>query len=414
MKRTKVYIVTEARRGAYYGIGTYIEQLIVCLRTLQIDMVLLRLFVPQLSEMKKKTREDGIEQIDIPFIPVCEKTQAERYFRNIAFLLKDTLSPGERPLFHLNFMLDAALITTLRTTLNAKIILTFHFSEWSFLLSGNYERLCTILQKNDDQRTEFESRICKSIAQTKATLDQCDRIICIAWHSRETLRRLYQVQESKLTVIANAVQDIDRLPSSPAKQRIRERYHIKPETRIILFAGRLDEVKGISPLIEACKKVFDIYPQTHLFLAGEGDFSCWQEQVSGYWMNISFTGKLSRQQLYDFYRIAEIGVCPSLYEEFGLVAIEMMMHRCPLIVTDTSGLAESVEDRISGLKVPIRQTSESRSIDYDLLADKICFLLDNPAYARQLAAQGRMRYERFYSMPVFQDRMRKVYNQILC
>lgn len=413
MKKTKVYIVTEARRGACYGVGTYTEQLIVCLKALQFDTVLLRLFVPRKAEMTREIRDDGIVQIDIPFFPTYEKTQSERYFRNIAFLLKDIQSPDEQPFFHLNFMLDAALIAAFRTILNAKTVLTFHFSEWSFLLSGHYDRLRTVLQKSDDQRTDFENRICQSISQTKATLEQCDHIICVARHSRETLQRLYRITDTKLTVIANAVQDIPQLPSAREKRQIRKRYHIRPESRIILFAGRLDEIKGISPLIEACKKVFDIYPEAHLFLAGEGDFSCWQELISGYWMNISFTGKLSRKQLYDFYRIADVGICPSLYEEFGLVAIEMMMHRCPLIVSDTTGLTESVEDRVSGLKVPVLQTAEYRTVDSGSLANSICLLLDNPVYARQLAEQGRMRYERFYSMPVFRNRIRETYNRIL-
>lgn len=413
MKKTKVYIVTEARRGANYGVGTYIEQLIVCLRTLRFEVVLLRLFVPQKAEMTQEIRDDGLMQIDIPFIFAYDKIHIERHFGNIAFLLKDIQSPDEQSVFHLNFMLNATLVAAFQHVLGAKVILTFHFSEWSFLLSGNYDRLQDILQKSDDQRTDFENRIYQSISQTKATLNQCDRVICVARHSRETLKRLYGIADDKLTVIANAVQDIDEISSEPVRQQIRKRYRIKPESRIILFAGRLDEVKGISPLIEACKKVFDVYPQAHLFLVGEGDLCCWQESTSGYWMNISFTGKLNREQLYDLYRIADVGVCPSLHEEFGLVAIEMMMHQCPLIVSDTTGLAESVEDRISGLKVPVLQTSENRTIDSDSLAEKICLLLENPALAQQLAEQGRMRYERFYSMPVFQYRIQETYNQML-
>lgn len=414
MKDVNIYIVTEVRRGADYGIGTYIEQLITCLRNSKIRVSLLRLFVPRKAEMTITYRGDGVQQIDIPS-SAYTPDNITRYYRNIAYLLKDACTLKGQIIFHFNFITDFQLISTLQSVLNAKIILTYHFSDWSFLLYGNFNQLLKIIHKRQDQRTAFENTIYNSICQTRETLNQVDHIICIAQHSQQTLQYLFKPRTDKISIIPNGIQDVYNKQDendSCVKEKIRKKYHIPLDAKVILFAGRLDFVKGISYLIEACKKIFPDYPQAHLFLIGEGDFAHWYNFVSEYWMQISFTGKLSQKQLYDFYRIADIGVCPSLYEEFGLVAIEMMMQKCPLITTQTSGLAESVIDNITGLTIPIHQTDAEIVVDIDELSNKIRFLLENPCVAQNLAYNARKRFERHYQLPIFKKRMIDLYYNI--
>ena len=113
------------------------------------------------------------------------------------------------------------------------------------------------------------------------------------------------------------------------------------------------------------------------------------------------------------YSIANIGVSTSLYEEFGLVAIEMMMHELPLIVTKTGGLDEIVEDGISGLKVPILTINDIRQVDINCLSEKMCFLLDHPAYANKLGESGRKLFLEKYEISLFKEKMLNLY-QTMC
>ena len=64
-----------------------------------------------------------------------------------------------------------------------------------------------------------------------------------------------------------------------------------------------------------------------------------------------FTGKLSKQELYQFYQIADVGVMLSKHEQCSFVAIEMMMHGIPIIASDSTGLDEMVSDGINGYKI---------------------------------------------------------------
>ena len=73
---------------------------------------------------------------------------------------------------------------------------------------------------------------------------------------------------------------------------------------------------------------------------------------------------MEKKELYEIYQMADVGVVPSLYEPFGYVAVEMMMHRLPIVVT--SCLNEVVDDTC-GLKIPIIEYSDKVEIDTDLI-----------------------------------------------
>ena len=57
----------------------------------------------------------------------------------------------------------------------------------------------------------------------------------------------------------------------------------------------------------------------------------WLKEATDCWTKIAFTGRLDKKQLYEFYSMADMGVVCSLHEEFGFVAIAMMMHALPVI-----------------------------------------------------------------------------------
>jgi glycosyltransferase involved in cell wall biosynthesis len=189
-------------------------------------------------------------------------------------------------------------------------------------------------------------------------------------------------------------------------------YLIEEHAKVIVFAGRLDEVKGLGGLINAFKRVLATHPDTRLFILGDGDFNVWLKKASDIWAKITFTGRVDKKTLYEFYGLADMGVVCSLHEEFGFVAIEMMMHELPLIVTKTGGLDEIVEEGISGLKVPVRTLKGKRQADVKCLAGKMAFLLENPVYAKKMGGNGRKRFLEKYDLPLFKEKMMNLYNSV--
>jgi glycosyltransferase involved in cell wall biosynthesis len=95
-----------------------------------------------------------------------------------------------------------------------------------------------------------------------------------------------------------------------------------------------------------------------------------------------------------------------------MVAIEMMMHELPVIVTKTGGLDEIVEDGVSGLKVPVRTIRGKRRVDIKKLEERMHFLLDNPSSAKEIGENGRKRFLKKFELSVFKEKMLKLYNTV--
>lgn len=408
MKR-KVYILNGTHRAANYGIGTYIQQLTDSLKNTSIDFEVVLLYAS--GDEVVINDSSGYKEISIPWVSSTVERSYQYYTRNVAYLLKE-LAPDNKNLqyiFHLNMMTNPELVFILKKMFRCKVITTVHYTNWSFSLLGDRERLKSILSGHSTKPGDLEKEIRKDIKSDKKMLEKSDRFICVAQHTMNSFRDICGINISNGVVINNALRDVYKKKSPEQKIAIRDKYFIPDQTRIIMFAGRLNDVKGIPILIKAFKKIVETNSRTHLLIAGDGDFNKWLSAAKDYWTKISFTGRLSKEQLYELYSIADVGVVCSLHEEFGYVAIEMMMHEIPLVVTDTGGLSEIVEDGICGLKVPVRYLEGERGVDINTMADKIKMLLDNPDFAKRLGQNGRKRFLKKYEHNLFKEKMINLY-----
>lgn len=152
-------------------------------------------------------------------------------------------------------------------------------------------------------------------------------------------------------------------------------------------------------LIKAFRRVLDVHPHARLILAGDGSFNTYLKECSGIHSRITFIGKVDKEELYQYYRIADVGVMPSFHEQCSYVGIEMMMHGLPLIGTDSTGLGEMIADE---LKVELDESQEEQ-LSVELLTNKIISVLSSPQSAwKQIS---REHYERCYT----QERMKSQY-----
>ena len=101
----------------------------------------------------------------------------------------------------------------------------------------------------------------------------------------------------------------------------------------------------------------------------------------------TFLGWIGDDVLHSLYRIADLTVVPSIYEPFGLVALEAMASGCPCIVADTGGLREVVPHEEAGLRF--------RSRDPDSLAEMVERVLTDPALRDRLVAEASEHVLRF-------------------
>lgn len=411
MKR-KIYIFNGSDRAAVYGIGTYIEQLVESLKSEYFDF--------EVVTLKSKGREviieekEGYRQISIPLVRFSTVQSSRYYIRNIVYLLKELIPDDQNMqyIFHLNFMTQPTLVSILKRMFRCKIITTVHYTNWSFSLLGNQRWLQSILSVNKTRPSNFEKQIKKDIKEDKRMLEKSDRFICVAQHTLDNLKNICNIDVTNGVLINNALKDVYKNISLKQEKVIRDKYFISDRTQVVIFVGRLDEVKGVSFLINAFKKVVKTNQDARLLIVGDGDYNQWLSIAKNYWTKITFTGRLDKKQLYELYSIADVGVVCSLHEEFGYVAIEMMMHKIPLVVTNTGGLSEIIEDGVSGLKIPVWNRKDKRIISVNIMADKIKMLLDNPDFAKRMGNSGRKRFLEKYELNRFKKDMLDLYLSI--
>lgn len=412
MKNRKIYIFNSASRAANYGIGTYIDQLTTCLNKTDIsfDIIYLNGTGKEVTSTDKK----GYRQISIPAANYKSKKEMEYYHRNVVYLLDEYIvqEKDTECIFHLNFMTNPYFVSCLKKRYKCKIVLVCHYTNWSFSLLGDEKRLLSIVKDKKQRKIPANKQYYKDLKEDIRMIKKCDQFVCVAEHTLNTFLKVSDIEKAKCQIIHNALKDEYKELRPIQKQSLKAKWRMDEQTKIILFVGRLDEVKGITPLIKAFKELLKTNSNIHLILAGDGEYSRWITEGSECCTKMTFTGRLCKKKVQELYQIADIGVVPSIHEEFGLVAIEMMMHNLPIIVGNNGGLSEIIKDNISGLKVPIKILKGKRTISPQSLATKMKLLLENKQFASNIAEKGRESFLKEYEISSFQDKMVTLYKNI--
>ena len=217
------------------------------------------------------------------------------------------------------------------------------------------------------------------------------RVITCSSHMRWEVTRLFDLPD-KVDVIPNGIDVAHWEPSPRSVRAARSRY--AGEGPLLLFAGRLEYEKGVQTVLRALPRLRRRHPGLHLVVAGVGT----QEdslraltkslRVSG---AVTFTGYLEPVELAALAAASDVAVVPSIYEPFGLVALEAAAVGTPVAVADTGGLREFVEHGTTGL----RFTAD----DVPGLADAVTRLLRDEVLSRRLVHQAREVLARDYTWP---------------
>jgi glycogen(starch) synthase len=179
-----------------------------------------------------------------------------------------------------------------------------------------------------------------------------DAVIVCSYYMRGHVADIFDIDERRIAVIPNGVDPNDLRPRGDLDALRRE--FAAPHEKLVLLVGRLVYEKGFQLALDALPGVIEQLGNVRFLVAGsgthEGELKAQAErlELSQHGM---FLGWIGDDVLHSLYRIADLCVVPSIYEPFGLVALEAMASGCPCIVADTGGLREVVP---SGERVGLR------------------------------------------------------------
>ncbi len=181
---------------------------------------------------------------------------------------------------------------------------------------------------------------------------RADSVITCSHYMRGHVADIFDIEEDRITVIPNGIDPRDLRPVGDLEALRRE--FAAPEERLVLLVGRLVYEKGFQLALDALPGVIERVGGVRFLVAGSGTHEAElkaQAERLGLTDQGVFLGWIGDDALHSLYRIADLCVVPSIYEPFGLVALEAMASGCPCIVADTGGLREVVP---SGERVGLR------------------------------------------------------------
>jgi glycogen(starch) synthase len=172
---------------------------------------------------------------------------------------------------------------------------------------------------------------------------RADSVITCSHYMRGHVADIYDIDERRITVIPNGIDPRDLRPVDDLNA-LRLQF-AQPHEKLVLLVGRLVYEKGFQLALDALPGVIEKVAGVRFLVAGSGTHEAElkaQAERLGLSEHGVFLGWIGDDALHSLYRIADLCVVPSLYEPFGLVALEAMASGCPCIVADTGGLREVV------------------------------------------------------------------------
>ena len=200
--------------------------------------------------------------------------------------------------------------------------------------------------------------------------NRAERVIACSAYMREHIADIYGLEEKRIAVIPNGIDPSELVPVDDL-DTLRARF-AAPHERLVLLVGRLVYEKGFQLALEALPGLIDRVGDVRFIVAGSGTAEQeLREQATRLGLDDhgSFVGWIGDDVLHSLYRIADLTVVPSIYEPFGLVALEAMASGCPCLVADTGGLREVVPNDDVGLRFHSRDPESLGQMAERLLTD---------------------------------------------
>jgi glycosyltransferase involved in cell wall biosynthesis len=213
----------------------------------------------------------------------------------------------------------------------------------------------------------------------------------------------------RVDVIFNGL-DLDQIPrfSEQERLKIREQLGCSQDEFLIVTAGRLEEQKGHTVLIDAVASLAHTAPAIKVLIFGQGSIrQLLQNKISslGLESKVTLAGSVDHPSLFRAIAAADVFVFPSVHEPFGLAAAEAMAIGTPVVASAVDGLPELVEDGVSGKLVPAR--------DAEQLSRAIGELMQDPALRQRLAAAARQRARALFDIAALSGDLASAYRKAL-
>ncbi|MCK4357810.1 MAG: glycogen synthase [Candidatus Cloacimonetes bacterium] len=235
----------------------------------------------------------------------------------------------------------------------------------------------------------------------KLAIESADRVIAVSKVMKRDILKFFDIPSKKIKVIYNGI-DLNKWKETKTDFTLKE-YGIKDE--YVLFVGRTTKQKGMIYLIEAAK---DINANV-VFCTSAPDTKEVEDEIrkklKGTKNTLWINKLLKEEQYIELYSNASVFACPSIYEPFGIINLEAMACKTPVVANAVGGIKEVVVDGKTGFFVEPANPKQ--------LAEKMNLLLKDKKLAKIFGENGRKRVEKYFDWKIIARQTMKLYEEIL-
>ncbi|MCJ7770413.1 glycosyltransferase family 4 protein, partial [Candidatus Bathyarchaeota archaeon] len=217
------------------------------------------------------------------------------------------------------------------------------------------------------------------------------------------------VNDDKIAIIPNGI-DLNEYSDLPSRGSFKERFSIDLDERIVLFLGRISEIKQIDVLVRAFKTTIDVVKGVKLVIVGpDGGY---MEKLMALVKDLDLedqvvvTGPLYDREKLAAYVDSFVYVLPSRYETFPMTILEAYACSKPVIASNVNSIPDLVRNNRTGLLVTSSQVGE--------LASALSFMLSNSSEAEKMGLEGRKTVEEEFSIAKVVDRFEGLFKEVSC
>lgn len=233
------------------------------------------------------------------------------------------------------------------------------------------------------------------------------RVIVCSEYMRGEVQRSFNCPPDKVDVIYNGVSTAKFEFEWPKSEQTAYRAQFaRPDEKIVMYVGRFVREKGIHVLLNAAGTILARHPDTKFVIVGGGNRERFEHFVDWYGLRekVLFTGFMANRSLWQLYRVADVAVFPSLYEPFGIVALEGMAAGAAVVASDAGGLREVVRHDETGT-LSFADNPES-------LAWAVLRVLDDPERAAKLKEAAARRLKTDFNWANLAEQTIRVYDRV--
>ena len=250
-----------------------------------------------------------------------------------------------------------------------------------------------------------------------------DAIIAVSQGTRTDILKAYpEVDQARIHVIYNGI-DLQQYQKAESQAAL-AKYGVDASRPYILFVGRITRQKGVTHLVDA---IPHLAPGTQVVLcAGAPDtpeiaaeMRAKVDAARSAGGDIVWIEKMvTKEEAIELYSHCQVFCCPSVYEPFGIINLEAMACRAPVVASATGGILEVVVEGETGYLVPFAPDPvtgfpvDAESFAKDL-AKRLSELMADPARCKQFGDAGRTRVEAMFSWSAIAEQTIALYETLL-